>query len=188
MALSKVQILNFGLFDVFGWPPSPLVGFFHILWHFLIRMLPLDKCTDKQVFKFAYIMFSEPVSINKTMQMVRMVTETSRKCNIMILKLSLTTILESYIRHSYPMVPCQPTWYLMATNGTKWYLMVPNNTEWYWMVRNGTKWYRIVTNGTNACGLVKWRLEIKKKRKLRLILQFCPSLSEFTHLVVPRAC
>ena len=40
----------------------------------------------------------------------------------------------------------------------------------------------------NVCGLVKWQLEIKKKSKLRQILQFCPPLSDFTHLVVPRTC
>ena len=40
----------------------------------------------------------------------------------------------------------------------------------------------------NACGLVKWRLEIKEKSKLRQILQFGPPLSDFTHLVVPCTC
>ena len=50
----------------------------------------------------------------------------------------------------------------------------------------------MVMNGNemvpNVCGLVKWRLEIKEKSKLRQILQFCPPLSDFTHLVVPRTC
>ena len=53
------------------------------------------------------------------------------------------------------------------------------------MVTTGKEWYRMVTN---ACGLGKWELEIKEKSKLRQILQFCPPLSDFTHLVVPRAC
>ena len=84
-------------------------------------------------------------------------------------------------------------WNLMSTNGTKGNLMVPNNTEWYWMVRNGTERYQMVPNGTKwwqmvpiVSGLIKWRLEIQEKSKLRQILQFCSTLSEFTHLVVPR--
>ena len=40
----------------------------------------------------------------------------------------------------------------------------------------------------NVFGLGKWRLEIKEKSKSRQILQFCPPLSYFTHLVVPRTC
>ena len=53
------------------------------------------------------------------------------------------------------------------------------------MVPNGDKWYQMVPN---VCGLGKWQLEIKEKSKLRQILQFCPPLSDFTHLVVPRTC
>ena len=51
------------------------------------------------------------------------------------------------------------------------------------MVTNGNEWYQMVPN---VCGLGKWQLEKQEKSKLRQILQFCPPLSDFTHLVVPR--
>ena len=53
------------------------------------------------------------------------------------------------------------------------------------MVTTGNEWYQMVPN---VCGLGKWQLEKKEKSKLRQILQFCPPLSDFTHLVVPRTC
>ena len=46
------------------------------------------------------------------------------------------------------------------------------------MVTNGTNWWKVVPN---VFGLVK---KIKEKSKLRQILQFCPPLSDFTHLVL----
>ena len=53
------------------------------------------------------------------------------------------------------------------------------------MVTTGNEWYQMVPN---VWGLGKWQLKKKEKSKLRQILQFCPPLSDFTHLVVPRTC
>ena len=73
----------------------------------------------------------------------------------------------------------------MIPNNVKWYPMVPCQPKWYRMVPNCTEWGQLTQK---VCGLVKWRLEIKEKSKLRQNLQFCPPLSDFTHLVVPRTC
>ena len=60
----------------------------------------------------------------------------------------------------------------MVANGTQWHKMVLNGIDCYRMLPKVDEWYKMVTNGT----------------KLRLFLLFCPLLSEFMHLEVPRTC
>ena len=56
LKLPKNHFSNFGLFDVFCWD---LVDFFHFLWHFLIRMIPLLKkfLIDSRQIKKSFVKF-----------------------------------------------------------------------------------------------------------------------------------